>query len=260
MEIKRKYLFLTILLLGPLVFSCKKQNSDVSEDGTGSGIGNDSDLHTIVPLQMGSGTAKLSFSYDDAQLLSKIDYADGTSAVLLLNSKKQPDMFKIFNGTQVVGRSEYELNEDGLVIGAAQYTYNKLLSVLVGHFTIEYNSKQQPVRIKNYDTKNKLLDERIRTYSSAGNLLSEESSAGTCTYTYDAKNGLFSNAKNSSLFAIETGETLLLSVLNNVTVCSNASNSKANESYSYAYDTRGFPKTISSTKDGKTISTVVSYK
>lgn len=217
----------------------------------------------LLPTQMGTGKTKMLFDYTADYSLKKIEYGDGTSDVLNYDSKGKPSIFEHFQGSRLVFSIEYGLNKNGQVTRADHYAYpiNGEMEG-TGYFTFTYEDSGQISSISEYNNTDLLISQRLRTYASEGNLLSEKnSSAGmVCTYIFDDKNGLFKSTSYAWLFALERENSLFLSATNNVQSYSNALTPDSSQTFGYKYNTDKYPESISLTMNGKTTSSTVTYK
>jgi hypothetical protein len=216
-----------------------------------------------LPVRLGSGGLKITFGYNDNQSLSKIDYtAEGCSIQLSFDAGNYPLQLKKFNGETLTYLAEYTLDENNKVVRSDQYDIVNKQYILTGYYTIAYNNNQQPERITHFNPRGVKLNERQRSYDPSGNLLREvgSSPAHTFNYLYDTKNAVFKNAGYAWLFALETGDDLLLSQLNNIIQADASHTGPGNPSFSYVYNTHDYPQSMTMTVDGNALTYAIVYQ
>lgn len=254
--------FLLLAIIG-LTAGCKKSNAvlektiEVLPPETGS------PQKTYLPTQMGTGTTKMQFTYTADQNLTKVQYGDGNIDVLTYNTGGKPSFFEQYTGTKLVHYTEYTLSNDGLVIRGDQFIVDKQKNMVgIGFFTLAYDNSKHLTSISYFDNGEALIGIQQRTYTSAGNLNSEKNSGGDLisSYLYDDQNGLFKNVNYAWLFAIEKGNSLFLSEVNNVRTYTNLLTPATSQNFTYVYNSNRYPDVISSTTNEKTESSAVTYK
>lgn len=109
--------------------------------------------------------------------------------------------------------------------------------------------------IRNYNTHDKLLNERRRIYDDYGKLVTEtgSSTAQTLSYVYDTKYGLFKHVGLSYLFSLETNDPLFLSAINNLQGVIGGILPADNATYEYTYNKQDYPEKIKLMDNGKSV-------
>ena len=209
-----------------------------------------------LPIQVKNGELKMTFSYTDT-VLTKIEYADGKSLVLTFDDILQTFTLETYIDKELTGYTDYEVGKDGLVTRATQNLVNSAKIIYLGYATMEYNTKKQLTVIRNYNTHDKLLNERRRTYDDYGKLITETTSnpVQTLSYVYDAKYGLFKHVGLLYLFSLETNDPLFLSAINNLQGITGAVLPADNATYEFTYNKQDYPEKIKLMENGKSVAT-----
>jgi len=256
MKMLKKRMLIIVILAVSTGLSCKKEKSE--NDLTPAVIepGKEEQGAEFLPVKIGSGNTSQLFSYSNGNYLTKIEYGDGSFAVLTYDASKQPLSFQLLKGNVLSHESEYVLNATGQVVRINQYKVSGASISPDGYCLLEYNIAGQLVKLSDYSQAKKLINERIRTYTVSGNLLSESSTSTheTATYNFDEKEAIFKHVAHADLFALGTGDQLLTSALNNITNRKTAENGSSDQSYSYVYNKTGYPQSISYKKGTVTVS------
>jgi len=242
--------------------ACKKAESQTEKIGVVTPPVISKPEAKLLPLQMGTGKSKMTFSYTSGHALSKIDYGDGTSSVLEFTATGSPSLLTHALGNEIVAYTQFKLDNSGRVIKGSSYTIAGNKDVFAGMFSVTYQSDSKISEISHYDSKQILLSTDKRIYADNGNLIMEQGVAGvvSANYSYDDKNGLFKNVGFAWLFAIEEQNMLFLSGLNNISSCGYPLKSLNNQSFSYTYNEDGYPESVKFPVNGVATSYKVSYK
>lgn len=219
----------------------------------------------LVPTSMGTGSAKMTFSYTTDFSLYKIEYGDGSSTILELSASGQPQMFHNYTGAKETAFTQYKVDDKGRIIRGTKYKLTPAGATVLSKFEISYQSDSRIATISYYVTENereKFKGTEKRVYADNGNLLSELSDSGIvrASYSYDDKNGLFKNVKYHWLFAIEAQNNLFHSSENNISASTYPLAPSDDQSFGYTYNTDQYPETITSQISGTKLSYKVSYK
>jgi len=257
------FTFLTII-----AGSCKKETAkDVPAEDSKPIVttppDEDADTGKIyLPVQIAGGSSKITFGYNH-QSLSKIEYlTENRSVVLSFDAKNNPLQLEKFSGETLTYLAEYTLDEHDRVVRSDQYTVAKNQYKLTGYYTLEYETRHQPERITYFNIQRLKINEKLRSYDLAGNLLRETRSSPEqiLNYTYDVKNAVFKNAGYVWLFALETEDDLLLSQLNNIVLASADSSKPENLKVSYVYNKQDYPEAITMATEGDVLTYKVIYQ
>lgn len=216
----------------------------------------------MIPVQMGTGSSKITFSYTADYSLSKVVYGDGTSSKLEYNAAGQPLLFIHYDGDEIISYVQFKLDNSGRVIKGSRYKTVANADIYVEMFTISYSIDSQVYEISYYTPKQVLTHTEKRVYAANGNLVREENSNGllTADNLYDAKNGLFKNAGYGWLFALEEQNRLFLCGPNNISSCSYPAKPVNNQTFSYTYNSTQYPETVKATVNGVTLNYKVAYR
>ncbi|WP_158795408.1 hypothetical protein [Pedobacter sp. L105] len=262
MKVHRKNLPLYLFIAISITTACKKDKTPVQKTSVAIPPNIPVPEKAYIPTQLESGKSKMVFSYTSNLSLSKIDYTGGDSVVLNYTADGKPLNFLRYKNKKLIYSSEYSLDQTGIVISAAQFTLEDENSYAIGSYNLIYNTASQLTAISYYSTKDQLLNEQQKTYTTSGNLLSDDSTSPglSLSYQYDDKNGLFKNVNYAWLFAVEKENRLLLSVINNIQQCNYTLMPDSNQTFSYAYNADKYPETIISTSNGISSTFKVTYK
>ena len=258
MKMLKKRILLVMILAVSTGLSCKKEKSETGLPPTVTEPGKEGQESKLLPTKIGSGNTSQLFSYSNGNYLTKIEYGDGTSAVLTYDTHNQPALFQSLKGNLPVHESEYVLNAAGQVVRINQYKLNGDNITPDGYSLLEYNPAGQLIKLSDYSQAKKLINERIRTYAASGNLLTERSTTTLekATYNFDEKEAIFKYVAHADLFALGTGDQLFTSALNNITSRKIAESSSTDQSYTYVYNKSGYPQSLSYKKGSVTVSNV----
>ncbi|SEB08906.1 hypothetical protein [Pedobacter hartonius] len=242
--------------------ACKKaepQTKAIHDTESPGGTGQEK---ALIPLQIGTGKSKITFSYTADNSLSKVEYGDGTSTVLKYNTSGKPSALMSYQGLELRSFTQYTLDKDGWVVRANKYLVTDQGYDDAGNDVFTYYTASRLSQISHYNLQNKLLGTSQKFYSASGNVIRDQNSidALSAGYLYDEKNGLFKNAGYAWLFAAEDGNKLFFSCINNVRACTYVLKPDLNQSFSYTYNTDGYPATVTSVSNGVTVSSKVTYR
>jgi len=256
MKMLKKRMLIVAILAISTGLSCKKEKSENGLPPVVVEPGKEEQAAEFLPVKIGSGNTSQLFTYSNGNYLTKIEYGDGTSAVLIYDSNKQPLTFQNLKGNVLTYESEYVLNAAGQIVRINQYKVSGASISPDGYCLLEYNIAGQLVKLSDYSQAKKLITERLRIYSASGNLISESNTSTheTANYNFDEKEAIFKHVVHADLFALGTGDQLLNSGVNNMTNRKVAENSTADQSYSYVYNKTGFPQTLSYKKSNVSVS------
>jgi len=263
MKILKKRMLIIVILAVSTSLSCTKEKSENDLAPVVTEPEKEEQGAEFLPVKIGSGNTGQLFSYSNGNYLTKIEYGDGSAAVLTYDSNNQPLTFQSLKGNVLNHESEYVLNATGQVVRINHYSVSGASISPDGYCLLEYNTAGQLSRLSDYSKAKKLLNERVRTYTASGNLLSERSTATqeTATYNFDEKEAIFKHVAYADLFALGTGDQLLTSAVNNITNRKIAENGSTDQSYTYVYNKSGYPQTLSYKKGTVTVSNAkVVYK
>jgi len=242
--------------------SCKKgepQTKTTPDVGSPGGAGQEK---ALIPLQMGTGKSKVTFSYTADNSLSKVEYGDGTSTVLEYNTSGKPSALMKYQGSELLSFTQYSLDKDGLVTNSMKYLVRDNFYEFDGHDVFNFDTALRLNKISHYNRLNVLTNTIQSFYSATGNMIMDQNSMDMLSteYLYDDKNGLFKNVRYAWLFAAEDGNNFFLCGINNVRSCSYALKPVLNQSFSYTYNADNYPATVTAVSNGVTISSKITYR
>ena len=254
MKTNKKILPVILLIGVGMAFSCKKDKPGMvvkTGDSTTVIIPVPGESgKKLLPVQLGSGKSKMTFSYTANHSISKIEYADGSSTELNYTKTGLPFNLTRYNSeNQMTFTSEYELDGQGRIIRADHYDMSDGDFNIQDYFIPVYTSSSQPSALRYYNSAGKLMNELQISYSAGGNRIYDQSKQGNLliSYVYDDKNGLFKNAGFAWLLAVEKENPLFYSLFNNISTSQNNSYPNENRNFSYTYNADMYPSAITIT-------------
>lgn len=262
MKIHMKALIMILFAGLSLLAGCKKEKTGPEDKSAAIvPVVNDQEKK-FIPVQIGTNDQKTLFSYTTAHSLSKIEYKDGKNTVLSYDPDGRPMAFMRYQGSKLISSTEYQLDQNGLVIKGDQFMLSGNKYKATGYYTLTYNTGGQLTGISYYDIHDNLTGIQQKEYDAAGNLVLEKSSSAdlTLSYSYDDRKGMFKNVNYAWLFAAEKESDFFLSVNHNIRACNYPQKPADNRSFSYIYNADQYPETISSDLQGKTTNDKVIYK
>jgi len=258
----KKTAILLVLTITNFTVACKK---DADKKTTAPDVekpGAVIEEKLLLPIQLGSGNSKITFSYLENHSISKIEYADGKTTVMRYNTLGRPVALMRYKNDELYAETDYRYDQNGLLIKGTKISVDGIDFHPSGYFTLVYNSDSQLATINYFNVDDKLTDTQQRSYNTAGILVTDKSNTASLmvNYVYDEKNGLFKNAKYGWLLALEQENLLFLSSANNIRTVSYPMKTEMNANYSYTYNASNYPETITITLNGKATAYKVSYK
>jgi hypothetical protein len=242
--------------------ACKKDNTQTKKITEVNPPVPNQPANKLIPVQMGTGKSKMTFSYTADYSLSKVVYGDGTSAVMEFTTGGVPSYIAHYDGTEASSLTQYKLDNENRIISGKTFNIVDDQYTMTGMFRISYQSNSQISMISYYSSEEKLLVTENRVYAGNGNLIREQNNTGTvmANYAYDDKNGLFKNVQYGWLFAIEEQNKLFQSGPNNISSCSYPLAAANNLMISYTYNQDNYPETINTQVGGTKLNYKVTYK
>lgn len=258
--------FLFFCLPGLFVVACKKDHGPVHSialpvsDTLSSSVPTSPGLR-IVPRQIGSGTAKITFSYNADAAISKIDYGDGSSTVLSYDASGKPESLARYKGTVLNGMSFFEIDTLGRLITAEHYAVTDNNYTFSGSYTLTYNLSGQPEMVIYSNSSGKVLDRQELVYTPSGNLEKEKGTLKNLLsdLDYDGQQGIFSHVRHALVLQMEKENTLFYSISNNIRIQSFPLAPSESQSFSYTYTKAGYPDQVTLLKGGHTTISDISY-
>lgn len=198
------------------------------------------------PAKLESDNLLVTFKYSGTSgNVTEIESSDGKKEIYMYNDKDQLKEYDRYEKAERKYAVYYGL-QDGIVTRGNQYKIESNGSVLtpIGNYRIEYDAEKRISKVTFYDSKNQLLSEAIRTFSSDGSNLritTAGQNAGIIEYAFDSKKAWYSRINYNQIISIESLPGLLLSNTNNVSKISSSSTDGPARSFTYTYDAESFP-------------------
>jgi len=262
MKVYLKILTAVLLMVCCMPMACKKDDPYAETIVVVAPPVTSQPENKLIPVQMGTGKSKMTFTYTEDHSLSKIAYGDGTSTVLEFNAFGKPSQLLHYDGEELMYYTQLRLDNAGRISSAKTYSVADDTYQLIAMFNLTYTSDSQISTISYHNEHAIPITIEKRIYAENGNLIREQNSTGTETanYTYDDKNGLFKNVNYVWLFAIEEQNKLFLSDLNNLSTCDYPLANAGNQHITYTYNQDSYPDVITSQISGIKQSYRVTYK
>jgi hypothetical protein len=260
MKSEIKYLFILIFAGWSSLNSCKKHEATPKNNLVDPKPEEPQNPSAYRPAKLTSGKSVILFSYTKAAALYKADYGDGDSTLLKFNTSGKPAELSRYANGKMVSTTYYSRDQNGNITKAQIYLVSGNDELKSGSYQIAYSSEGKIANVSYYDKDNRMVEEQVYGYTTAGNLSTQKSTLLTAQYGYDLKNGLFKNAGYAWLFALEKEGSLFLSVVNNIEQCSYPLVAGKNETFSYSYNTAGYPVAITTSVAGVTATAKVTYQ
>jgi len=216
----------------------------------------------LLPVQLGSGNSKITFSYLENHSISKIEYAAGKTTVMRYNTSGKPVALMKYKNDELIAETDYRYDQNGLLTKGTKILISGDDYVAAGYYTLGYSSTAQLTTISYFNADGKLLDTQQKTYNSTGTLVTDKSNNASLmlNYGYDDKNGMFKLTNYGWLLALEQENSLFLSSESNIISVTYPMKAELNMSYSYVYNGSKYPETITTTVNGKSTNEKVIYK
>jgi len=263
MKISIKILLFFLLAGISLNLACKKSNVANEQPVEVIAPETNGPEKPLLPTEMGTGKAKIIFSYDDNQLLTKIEYGDGTNKVIQYNKSFVPKRISTYQGTLLLKFTEFLISENGLLITTGYSTKiegNKMIST--GRYDLIYGETSYPSAISYYNSSEKLLLKQTLTFTPTGNLLNETSEDKNLNTTnqFDENPGIFKQVKFNWLFALEEENKVFLSASNNIKQYEFPVQPAKNQTFTYEYKDKQYPSTVNITVNSVKTTSKITYK
>jgi YD repeat-containing protein len=260
MKAEIKYLFILILAGCSSLNSCKKHEVTSKNNLVDPNPEEAQNPSAYRPAKLTSGKSVILFNYNKAAALYKVDYGDGDSTLLKFNSSGKPVELSRYENGKMNSTTYYSRDQSGNITKAQIYLVSGNDELKSGSYQIAYSADGKISSVNYYDKDNRMVEEQLYTYTTAGNLSAQKSALLNAQYAYDEKNGLFKNAGYAWLFAVEDEGALFLSGVNNIAQCSFPLASGNNQTLNYTYNSAGYPVSITSTRSGLTTTTKITYQ
>lgn len=256
------YFFMLFTLLFTL--SCKKQKPLAK-----SPTPEEKQLDQVfVPVKLESSSLVITLKYKEntAQLIA-IESNDGYKIAISYNNKLQLSVLEKYRNNNLYYAAYYETNAQKLVQRANQFEHDPIFNSFtpIGFYTLDYNGQQRITGVKYYSSTDQLIRSYSLTYSSSQNLSANTvaiypNQINQLNYSFDNKKGIASHIAESWLFAFEGKYWFLLSSVNNILSYSNQKTPTENSSFSYEYNTDGYPSKMTITGNKSTQVFKITYK
>jgi len=198
----------------------------------------------LVPVKLKSDKLTLTLDYQPGTaLLTKISSTDKSHILITY----KPTYYRVeqFKDNVLYHYADFLLSDNRATRVHSFDSFGRV-DVPAGNYTLSYNAADQLASIKEYNASNEFILEYVMSYSALGNLselklTDKQGKTSVVDYSYDNKNGIFKNVAHSQLLFLEIAYPFFCPASNNWLSGKNTRIPKAQITYSYSYNSDGYP-------------------
>ncbi|SHG13614.1 hypothetical protein [Pedobacter caeni] len=257
------YSFALLLLL--LAYSCTKQQPLADQLRKKEKEKEESTTGQLLPVKIEIGKSVMELKYqEEPLLLTEISYPNGEVGKVLYTKTGYPFKFERYKNSKKIQYFIYALDAASKVSKIQNWEDKNGVFVLSQQYTLAYDKQYGINSIKKYDLASEPLGEELLTYSNLGNpqtiTFIQKNISNEFSWTYDDKTAIFNQLPFVQvLFLGEENQDLSMGRSNPLSASSHKSPLE-NKTFSYKYNSSGYPVEITRKKGGSTITMKITYK
>ena len=197
-------------------------------------------------------------------LLTEISYPNGEVGKVLYTKAGSPFKFERYKNSKKIQYFIYALDAGAKVSKIQNWEDRNGVFVLSQQYTLAYDNQYGINSIKKYDMVSEPLGEELFTYSNRGNpqtiTFIQKNISNEFSWTYDDKTTIFSKLPFVQvLFLGEEHQDLSMGRSNPLSA-SSLKSPLENKTFSYKYNSSGYPVEIIRKKGSSTVTMKITYK
>lgn len=218
----------------------------------------------LIPVKIETGKLVTELKYQEGKpLLNEVIYPDGALCKIVYTTTNQPRRLERYQNKKQVHYFSYAVDAESRINKIQRWDDSNGNLSLAHQYTVGYD-KQTIVNIKKHDPVPNLLEEETLSYTPSGNPETitwvKKNVTDAQSWNYDNKNGIFSTLPYARLFFLEEAWRDLSMGKGNPLSALSTKNPSEKRTFSYTYNSSGYPSEIIIKKGNSTETMKITYK
>lgn len=253
---RNSVIFIPVLLLIFSASSCKKSTHAIPDlpDNPVQQV-----LEKVyLPQKLESKNLNIKLGYrSKTHLLTEVSRSDGYKTIISYTNADRPLKLEKYKNDKLIKLVDYRLDKKQRVIQCTLFSFEdeEQSYMPLGDIDLEYDEQDRILSFRFYDDQQQLTRVLIPEYDKEGILSTMQSTSHPGSnmrfeYTYDKQQGIYQELPFLQLFSLELEDCFFSHQKHNVLQRTILQQPANNISYSYTYNTAGFPVSMI-VNDGK---------
>ena len=218
----------------------------------------------LIPIKIETGKLVTELKYQEGKpVLNEISYPNGEVWKIVYSKAGYPQRLEQYKNNKQLGYFSYALDAEFRISKIQSWESNNGNLSLTHLYVVGYD-KQSVFSIKKYDPASNLIEEEILAYATSGNPETitwvKKNITDAQHWTYDDKSGIFSKLPYARLFFLEQTYRDLSMGNGNPLSTSSLKSPSENKTFSYTYNSSGYPSEIIIKTGNSTETMKITYK
>ncbi|NQX37503.1 hypothetical protein SAMN05421820_103511 [Pedobacter steynii] len=218
----------------------------------------------LIPIKIEIGKLVTELKYQDGKsVLNEISHPNGEVWKIVYTKAGYPQRLEQYKNNKQFRYFNYALDAEFRISKIQSWNKDNANLTLAHLYVVGYD-KQSVVSIKKYDPASNLVEEETLAYTTSGNpeaiIWDNKNVIDAQRWTYDDKSGIFSKLPYARLFFLEQAYRDFSMGNSNPLSTSSLKNPSENKTFSYTYNSSGYPSEIIIKKGGSTETMKITYR